>query len=174
MIQGERIRLRPAKVADIDMLHSRADDAAFEGEYNDFGLNPDRHLQRSFEADGLLSARHGTLIVENMAGEFVGTISYRSVAYGPNEGSKHYAMGISLAPEQRGKGYGSEAQKLLTDYLFNTYPIIRVEASTDVTNIAEQRSLAKAGFTREVRVRKAQWRGGEWHDLFVYSKLRGE
>lgn len=174
MIQGERIRLRPMKAADIDMLHSRASDPAFEGEYNNFGLNPDKHLQRTFEADGFLSAKHGRLVVENLEGEFVGTIGYRSVRYGPNDGSTQYAIGISLAPEQRGKGYGAAAQKLLADYLFKTYPIMRVEASTDATNIAEQRALAKAGFTRELTVRKAQWRGGEWHDLLVYSKLRGE
>lgn len=58
--------------------------------------------------------------------------------------------------------------------IFDTFPIARVEASTDITNIPEQRSLEKAGFTREGVLRKAQWRAGEWHDLIVYSKLRGE
>jgi RimJ/RimL family protein N-acetyltransferase len=104
----------------------------------------------------------------------VGTMSYHTVAYGPNSGSRTYNFGISLLPDQRGKGYGSEAQRLLAAYLFDTYPIARVEASTDVTNLPEQRSLEKAGFTREGVLRKAQWRGGEWHDLVVYSKLRGE
>jgi aminoglycoside 6'-N-acetyltransferase len=51
---------------------------------------------------------------------------------------------------------------------------MRVEAQTDVTNLAEQRALEKAGFTREGVLRKAQWRGGAYHDLVVYSKLRGE
>jgi aminoglycoside 6'-N-acetyltransferase len=51
---------------------------------------------------------------------------------------------------------------------------MRVEASTDVTNLPEQHALEKAGFTREGILRKAQWRGGSWHDLMVYSKLRGE
>ena len=51
---------------------------------------------------------------------------------------------------------------------------MRVEASTDITNLAEQRALEKAGFTREGVLRKAQWRAGDWHDLVVYSLLRGE
>ena len=93
---------------------------------------------------------------------------------GPGYTSMAYNIGIVLAPEHRGKGYGIEAQKLLTEYLFAIYPIMRVEASTDITNIAEQRALEKAGFTREGVLRKAQWRNGEWHDLAVYSKLRGE
>ncbi|MDQ5852724.1 MAG: GNAT family N-acetyltransferase, partial [Chloroflexota bacterium] len=64
--------------------------------------------------------------------------------------------------------------QLLAAYLFATYPVMRVEAATDVANTAEQRALEKAGFTREGIVRKAQWRAGEWHDLVLYSKLRGE
>ncbi|MBA2393543.1 MAG: GNAT family N-acetyltransferase, partial [Ktedonobacteraceae bacterium] len=54
------------------------------------------------------------------------------------------------------------------------YPIMRVEATTDITNRAEQRALEKAGFTREGVLRKAQWRNGNWHDMVVYSKVRGE
>ena len=104
----------------------------------------------------------------------VGSVTYHQVAYGPNEGSQAYNIGITLAPEHRGKGYGSEAQRLFADYLFSTYTVNRVEASTDVANQAEQRALAKAGFTREGVARKAQWRMGNWHDLMVYSKLRGE
>ena len=40
--------------------------------------------------------------------------------------------------------------------------------------LSMQRALEKAGFTREGVLRKAQWRNGDWHDLVVYSKLRGE
>ncbi|GCE22761.1 GNAT family N-acetyltransferase [Dictyobacter kobayashii] len=174
MIHGEKINLRPVKAADLDIMHSRSNDPAFEGEYNNFGLNPANHLQRLFEFSGFMSSKHGMLVVENLDGEFVGTVDYRNVRYGPNDGSNQFAIGISLAAEYHGKGYGVEAQRLLADYLFRTYPIMRVEASTDVTNIAEQRALEKAGFTRELIIRKAQWRGGAWHDLMVYSKLRGE
>ncbi len=94
--------------------------------------------------------------------------------YGPGDASIAYNFGIVLAPEHRRKGYGVEAQRLLPAYLFSVYPIMRVEASTDITNLAEQRTLEKAGFTREGVLRKAQWRNGDWHDLVAYSKLRGE
>ena len=49
----------------------------------------------------------------------------------------------------------------------------RVEASTDVTNLAEQRALEKAGFTREGVLRGAQHRAdGVHHDLVGYAILR--
>lgn len=63
---------------------------------------------------------------------------------------------------------------MLADYLFTTFPVHRVEASTDVTNLREQRSLEKAGFSREGLLRGAQWRSGAYHDLVSYACLRGE
>ena len=50
----------------------------------------------------------------------------------------------------------------------------RLEASTDVDNAAEQRALDKAGFTREGVLRSAQFRDGTFHDLVLYSRLRGD
>ena len=81
---------------------------------------------------------------------------------------------LSITPDYRNKGYGSEAQRLLADYLLQTFPIARVEAQTDITNLAEQRALEKAGFVREGVLRKAQWRAGDWHDLVVYTRVRGD
>jgi RimJ/RimL family protein N-acetyltransferase len=111
--------------------------------------------------------------VSTQSGETAGNVSYRSISHGPPS-SRAYQIGITLAPPYRGQGYGAEAQRLLVAYLFATYPIERVEAETDVTNRAEQRALERAGFTREGVLRRAQWRNGSWHDLILYSKLRGE
>ena len=72
----------------------------------------------------------------------------------------------------RGQGIGSQAQRLIAEYLFEQTLVHRIEASTDVTNIAEQRALERAGFTREGILRGAQFRLGQWHDMVSYSKLR--
>jgi RimJ/RimL family protein N-acetyltransferase len=50
----------------------------------------------------------------------------------------------------------------------------RVEASTDVSNLAEQRSLEKAGLRREGVTRGAQFRAGAYHDLVVFALLRDD
>lgn len=62
----------------------------------------------------------------------------------------------------------------IADYLFDTTLIERLEASTDVENLAEQRALDQAGFQREGRLRHAQFRDGQWHELLIYSRLRGD
>jgi RimJ/RimL family protein N-acetyltransferase len=92
--------------------------------------------------------------------------------YGPNEASRALNIGLSLIPDARGRGYGTEAQRLIAELLFRLFDIQRVEASTDIDNVAEQRSLEKAGFTREGVLRRAQSRAGGYHDLVSYSILR--
>jgi aminoglycoside 6'-N-acetyltransferase len=174
MIRGERVSLRPVERSDLPLLEAWTNDVNAHGAFNMFSLEGKHGLEQGFAKSGFLDERQGMLLVVTAAGEPIGTMNYRQVVYGPNPGSLPYAIGISLLGEQRGQGYGVEAQQLLAGYLFDTYPIVRVEASTDITNIPEQRALEKAGFTREGVLRKAQWRAGEWHDLVLYSKLRGE
>ena len=63
------------------------------------------------------------------------------------------------------------AQRALSDALLQSAH--RVEASTDIANVAEQRSLEKAGFLREGVLRSAQFRrDGIYHDLVMYARTR--
>ncbi|MFM1966322.1 MAG: hypothetical protein RL134_2047 [Actinomycetota bacterium] len=100
----------------------------------------------------------------------IGTMSWHAIQYGPTIGSRAWSMGIALAPRWRGQGWGSIAQRLLSDHLLES--ACRVEASTDVDNIAEQRSLEKAGFEREGVLRRAQRRADGQHDLVMYARVR--
>jgi RimJ/RimL family protein N-acetyltransferase len=173
-IQGQHVGLRPVEQSDIAVLDSWTNDTAIQGSYNMFGLERMNGLASGFQARGLLDDDQGTLMIVTLAGQIVGSMSYHEVRYGPNAGSRAYNIGLSITPEYRNKGYGSEAQRLLAEYLLQTFPVARVEAETDITNLAEQRALEKAGFVREGVLRKAQWRAGDWHDLVVYSKVRGD
>ena len=119
--------------------------------------------------------RSGVMWVEPLAGgPALGTIEYHAARYGPNPESDAWQIGIELVRAARGSGYGAEAQRLLTDWLFETTIANRVEAQTDIENLAESRSLERAGFTRECVLRGAQFRAGAYHDLVVYSRLRSD
>src|SRR5262249_61474682 len=80
-------------------------------------------------------------------------------------------IGIVLLPQVRGFGYGTQAQRLLARYLFAHTTVHRIWAGTEVDNIAEQRALEKAGFTREGITRATGWRDGAWRDGGIYSLL---
>lgn len=101
----------------------------------------------------------------------VGDMSGHVVWYGPTSGSAAWNIGIALTPEWRGRGIGSVAQRRLADLLHDE-GTVRVEASTDVTNVAERRSLEKAGFAFEGIARGSQVRADGRHDLAVYASVR--
>lgn len=174
MLRGEKIYLRPFVQEDLPLFKGWNNSIEYLSEYNFFGLSGSSRREQGFHEDGLLSSKFGALVVATNEGEVAGDVSYHQERYGPNEGSVAYNIGIALVPEHRGKGYGVEAQRLLAEYLFAVYPVKRVEATTDIANIPEQRALEKAGFTREGVLRQVQWRNGDWHDMVIYSKLRGE
>jgi RimJ/RimL family protein N-acetyltransferase len=170
-MSGQDVRLRRPGPADVALLDLWRAHPVYAGEYNDFGLAPSASYRQSID-DGTIIDDTGGLMVVEVSGKPVGTVSWRAIAYGPNPESRCWNIGISLVPEARGHGWGSIAQRRLADLLFASSPANRVEASTDITNYGEQRALEKAGFTREGVLRGAQYRAGRWHDLVVYGRLR--
>lgn len=83
-------------------------------------------------------------------------------------------IGFTLIPSERGKGYGTEAVQILVDYLFLSRDLVRIQAFTELGNMASQRLLDKVGFKREGTIRKSMFIRGEWRDLLLYSILREE
>ena len=170
---GERVRLRDVTLEDADLFDEIEHLGRSDGGFNDFG-QPTQPVDRETLARGpLRNERNGIVFVERVEdGTVIGTVAWHAVAYGP--GSHAWNIGIQLLPDARGQGFGAEAQRLAAGFLFAATDVNRVEASTDVENVAEQRSLEKAGFVREGITRGAQLRAGAYHDLVVYAKLRGE
>lgn len=172
---GERVRLRDVALADADMLDAwRA--IKEPGSFNDLGQSSKPTPRDVLEQGlGLRDERRGTVICERLEDDApVGSLSWHAVGYGPNPESQCFNIGIELVAAMRGKGYGSEAQRLLADWLFSASGVNRVEASTDVDNVPEQRALEKAGFMREGAARGSQWRAGGHHDLVIYARLRSD
>jgi RimJ/RimL family protein N-acetyltransferase len=167
------VTLRAVGQDDLALLSAWRENPEYESGYGNF-----LHMHRrshgyaeDWERDGLLTENEGVLLI-CLDGEPVGAVQWRPIRYGPNTGSMALNLGIAITPAARGRGVGTRAQRMLADYLFEHTLVHRVEASTDITNIAEQRALERAGFTREGILRGAQFRLGERHDMVSYSRLR--
>ena len=137
-------RLRPARPEEAELVGEWRSDP--QTEYEIWGdPPPDIALSETIpQPHGM-----GELIVTDGDDRPIGTVGWHQVLHGPNPGSIALDIGISLRPEFRGLGHGARAQRMVTEYLFRTFPVHRVQASTDVTNIPEQRALERAGFVRE-------------------------
>ena len=168
---GVSVELRPVAEGDLDLLERLTNDPVATGEHQWFGWHDPGYLRRRWHETGMLTTDSG-MLVPTLGGRVLGLVSWHRTRTGPM--TFCWNMGLVLAPEARGHGYGTEAQRLLVDYLFAHTQLNRVEATTEVGNRAEQRSLEKAGFTREGVLRGYGFRDGEWRDHVVYSVVRSD
>ena len=173
-LSGElTVRLRPVEDADLPLLLRLRNDPEHSAPFLDFGLRTMVSLQRRQAEDGHVGDDGGTLMVADAAdGTVYGDVGWYAVHHGPPPQSRCWGIGVQLLAGHRGKGIGGVAQRLLAEHLLATTPCVRLEASTDIDNVAEQRALERAGFAREGVLRRAQWRGGAWHDLVLFSRVR--
>jgi RimJ/RimL family protein N-acetyltransferase len=77
-------------------------------------------------------------------------------------------------PNERRRGYATEAIIIMVDYLFFSKTIERVQAKADPENTASCKVLEKAGFKREGILRKTFFSRGKWKDDCMFSILREE
>jgi ribosomal-protein-alanine N-acetyltransferase len=167
------VRLRPIEEADLDTLRRFDTDPSSRGPYLPSAFRSPHARRRRWEQDGWLGGDVSQLAVVLPDGTLAGTVSWRTVrTAGPEGGCLE--IGALLFPEHRGKGLGTAAQRLLAEYLFATTLANRLQAITDVENLAEQRALERAGFRREGIMRGLAFDRGRWHDGVLYARLRDD
>jgi RimJ/RimL family protein N-acetyltransferase len=163
------VRFRPVEEADLAMFRRFVTEPGLIG-LDWTGFRDPQAPARRFATDSYLGVDDGRLMV--VAGDdAAGLVSWHAVGYGVAKG---WEIGIALLPEWRGRGIGWRAQAMLCDYLFTHTPAQRIQAGTHPENLAEQRSLEKAGFRLEGVIRAAEFRAGQWRDAYLYSRLRDD
>jgi RimJ/RimL family protein N-acetyltransferase len=84
-------------------------------------------------------------------------------------------VGIGIGdPDFWGKGYGTEAMRLILDFGFGQLNLRRVSLNVFEYNQRACQSYRKCGFQEEGRLRQWMQRGGERHDLIYMGILRRE
>jgi phage shock protein PspC (stress-responsive transcriptional regulator)/RimJ/RimL family protein N-acetyltransferase len=165
------IRLRPVRESDLDMFRRFCIEPFLIG-LDWAGFRDAQEPARRFARDGYLDPDDGRLMVEVVDEQVAaGMVSYRAGLYSGM--AKYWEIGIVLLPEWRGRGIGWRAQAMLCDYLFSHSPAQRIQAGTHAENIAEQKSLEKAGFRLEGVVRACEFRAGQWRDGYLLQPAAG-
>ena len=82
-------------------------------------------------------------------------------------------IGFTIAPGHQGRGYATEAVRLLVGYLFARGKH-RITASCDARNAASAAVLERLAMRREGHLRQSIWAKGEWTDDLLYAMLHDE
>ena len=88
-------------------------------------------------------------------------------------GNGFLQLGIGAA-EDRGKGYGTQALRMLLRFAFAELNLFRVTAAVPEYNEAALALLKKFGFVQEVCRRKSLERDGRRWDLYLFGLLKEE
>lgn len=78
-------------------------------------------------------------------------------------------MGITLAPEHRGKGYGEQVLKLIEKEAAARH-YARLEFGTFSNNLPAQKLYRKAGYEEFGVIEKFTWHDGTWYDDIRFEK----
>jgi RimJ/RimL family protein N-acetyltransferase len=164
LLEGKIVNLKIMEKEDLSIVREWDNDIGIMGEYEPIIQETKADLERQY--DKLTEGQW--FFVEKKDGTKIGFIAHFSTH------GKLTAIGYALLPSERGKDYGSEAIKIMVDYLFLSKNIARIQAETHPQNIASQRVLEKAGFKREGIIRQSFFSRGVWRDTAMFNILREE
>ena len=83
-------------------------------------------------------------------------------------------LGIALGREHIGRGYGSDAMRVMVGYAFRELGLHRLQLGVAPFNSAGIRAYEKAGFVEEGRHRESVLHDGRWYDQVLMSILDHE
>lgn len=167
----DAVLLRPATLEDLSLL--LATETPVSASFNWSGHRDGNRLRERLEGNGLIDQDAGSLVIQ-AAGDAVGSVGWTARHWSTPPWSLAWEIGITLMSEARGRGIGSQAQRLLCDYLFATTNVHRLQATANADNVAEQQALLSAGFLHEGVVRGAEWLLGGYTDVHLFGRLRSE
>lgn len=173
MLRGELVGLRARRAADVPVLHA--------GLYDDVETRSraDARVWRPIAADSAdspfapESSRPDaavftvvTLADDELAGE--------ATLWGIDEHNRTAHLGMSLLPESRGRGLGTDVVRVLCHYGFVVRGLHRLQIDTLADNAAMIAAAERAGFVREATLRSSAWVTGEFLDEVLLGLLAEE
>jgi RimJ/RimL family protein N-acetyltransferase len=171
-IVGERVALGPLR-SDLLDAHLRwgNDWATYRMLDNIRGPGTREHVVNWLRQATSGALPYDFLIYERATLQPIGTVGLRDVDL--RNGTAEFTIGIG-EPEQRGKGYGTEATRLLLDYAFSVLGLHNVMLRVMAFNPIAMRTYRRVGFREIGRRRNAHWMGGQAWDMVYMDILATE
>jgi RimJ/RimL family protein N-acetyltransferase len=172
-IETQRLRLRPFAISDFDALfamQSREDVARFL--YWDARSRAEvrNALEKKIASTAIRTETDALALaaVLPQTGELVG--DFVLWLHGPEQGE----IGFIVHPDHHGRGYATEAGRVLLGLAFEGLGLHRVIGCAEARNTASARVLEKLGMRREAHFVENEWVKGEWQSELIFAMLHRE
>ena len=169
MLEGCNVNIRLITEADVKELISLVNNLAERGDHISSRMFVEPTYLKRIKEDGWWIDNEGSMVITDKKDKLLGHIGFF-------DGIRHEAgfeIGYSIFHEaDRGKGYGTQALRIFSAYLFELKPIARLHMMTVVGNVASRRIAEKCGFKHEGTLKKCTFCRGQYVDLDLLSLLR--
>ena len=173
-ILGDRIVLREYQLADIKYMRQWANDSEITDELSDIFLYPHSEFETESFVRKMIEGNtnsKGFVIAEKESKEYIGQIDLHRIDWK----NRCADLGVVVGRKDLiGKGYGSEAIRLMQQFVFQQLNLHRLELEVYETNERAIRCYLKCGFHEEGRLREKYYKNGKFWDIICMSILRSE
>jgi RimJ/RimL family protein N-acetyltransferase len=172
-LSGNTVSLRSLELSDLDLFHAWfADREVVRYSLSAWAFPWSRSetqewLEKTIRNKQVLSL--GVMIRET--GQLIGYAGITSISPINHSGEYYILLGDKSS---WGKGYGTEATRLIVSYGFSALHLNRIMLTVYAGNPGGIKAYKKAGFQQEGILRQAGYRNGTYHDSIVMSILRSE
>lgn len=166
---GEHIRLRPMEEKDTsDIVRWRNTDFVRKNFIYQKPFTPEGHHQWVETMVRTGKVKQFMICPFAMDGKAVGSVYFRDID--PVHQKAEYGIFIGER-EALGKGYGTEAARLMVAYGFEVLKLHKIMLRVLADNIGARRSYEKAGFRQEAYLRDEVCLEGIFHDVILMAVL---
>ncbi|EDL66770.1 GNAT family N-acetyltransferase [Bacillus sp. SG-1] len=133
-------------------------------------LTPQK-IEKAYEAFALDDSRVDLVIALKETNEVIGDLALNEI----DNLNRNANVRIALHdPKYFGKGYGTEALRLVLEFGFRTLNLYRIGLNVYSFNARAKKSYEKLGFKQEGIIRSELFYDGEFHDNIIMGVLRDE
>jgi RimJ/RimL family protein N-acetyltransferase len=172
VLEGELIVLRrhvPGNLVAFLRWYSDAEVARLT-RYQDGPMRPEE-IERFFTARALGPESLSLAVHVRETNRLIGTCALSQLDSDNGSALYHITIGEKDA---WGRGYGTEATRLILGHAFDTLNLHRIGLSVFSFNDRAIRAYRSCGFVAEGRAREAIWRDGRWWDEISMSVLQSD
>lgn len=172
ILKGKLVSLRPMEPKEVKLIHKWANTPyiipLWYGKRMSLKQVKDDWKPQYFSDRDPYSGRCFAILAE---GEPIGMIAYNVI----DRKNKSVELDMIIGDRKHwGKGYGPDALKTLTGYLFRRFRLNRIWLDTYANNPRAVRAYQKAGFRKEGLMRENVLLGSRFIDSVKFSVLRKE
>ena len=171
VLPGDRVTLRPVTAEDVPGLMELLADPESK-RLTATRVEPSHEAaERWYATRADHDDRLDLAVVANETGEYVGEVVLNDLSVEDRSCGFRICL---LGPRVFGRGYGTEATRLLMRHAFETVGLHRVELDVYAFNPRARHVYEKAGFVLEGTKREALLWDGEWIDAYAMAMLQSD